>query len=85
MKYILPLILLCVGCASTVAPVSPEPKAPVCPTPIVTHSPPPCADQLKLLDSDELAKGYSCPDNSRTTFPSYYPNNGKVLVLCQCK
>ena len=80
MKNIL-FLLLCAGCAST-APVEPKLEAPVCPKPVVVA---PCSDQLKLLNEEDLAKGFVCPDNSRTTFPSSYVGSGKVLVLCQCK
>ncbi len=83
MKSILALILLCIGCAS--APPAEPKTAPVCPELPKPVAVAPCSDQLILLDSDALAKGFSCPDNSRTTFPSYYGNSGKVLILCQCK
>lgn len=81
MKYV--ILLLCAGCATaTPSPEARPPEVPVCPKPAVA---PPCADQLILLNEESLIKGFTCPDGSRTAFPSYYGRDGKVLVLCQCK
>lgn len=83
MKTLLAVILLCVGCAS--APPT-EPTVPVCPElPKVTTTIPACSDELMLMSEEDLKAGVKCPSTSRLTFPSYFGNNGKVLVLCQCK
>jgi len=79
------LLTLMVGISACTSP-SPELRPPV---PRPELRPPPttvktCADQISLLDEDSLARGASCPDNTKLIFPSYY-RQGKVLVLCQCK
>lgn len=78
MKTILIIALLCMGCASSVTTPTPPPAPPPCPK--VTT----CSDELRVLNDEDLTKGYTCPAGSRITFPSYFSNTGKVLVLCQC-
>lgn len=81
MKFILPLILLCIGCASVPAPA--EPKAPVCPEAPKTVDVSPCEDHVMVMDD----KGVVCPANTRATFPNAFGflQPGKIVVLCQCK
>ncbi len=66
------------ACASAPPPMPEPPPVPAPPAAA------PCSDQLLLLDEDKLKQGSSCPYNTRLVFPSYY-QQGKVLILCQCK
>jgi len=67
------------ACATT---PSPEPPKPLVLS--VRAIVPPCSDKVLLLDEEALKQGAACPENTRLVFPSYY-QQGKVLVLCQCK
>lgn len=83
MKFILPLILLClIGCASTPKHVVFE-GPPPCPSVTPAPQPPPCEDHVMVMDD----KGVVCPANTRATFPSAFGflQPGKIVVLCQCK
>lgn len=82
MKKFILLAFMCAGCATTAVPVESKPEAP-CPTREAPPAPS-CSDELHLLNETDLGKVFTCPSNTKVTFPSFY-QAGKVLVLCQCK
>jgi hypothetical protein len=78
-RLLLLFILMCTGCASeNLPPVSP--RVPECPAVVKST----CSDKVMLVDEETLKKGVSCSEDSKLVFPSYF-QQGKILIMCQCK
>jgi len=72
--------MVVMGCAASEP--CPVPLPPVAAPKVIS---PVCSDKLFLLEEEALRHGVTCQENAKVTFPLSYYQQGKVLVLCQCK